>query len=70
MTFGSTSYVIGPVADIPGLIPHEVGRAESPFHDAFKTLPIGGAVGVHVKITAGTVQPFFIVRRQLARQRR
>ena len=70
VAFRPAPNIIGPVAYIPGLIPHQAGRAKAPFHDAFEALPINGAVAVHIEIPAGAFQPFFIVRRQLARQRR
>ena len=70
VTFRSASDVIRPIANIPGLVPHEAGRTNAFLHDAFEALPIGGAVGVKVEISAGAIQPFLVIRRQLTTRRR
>ena len=70
MTLWPASDIVRPVADISGLIPHEAGRANSLLHDAFETLPISGAIGVQIEVTAGAVQPLLIVGRQLTGRRR
>ena len=70
MALGPTPDVVRPVAYVPSLVPHQAGRADPLLHDALEALPVGRAVAVHVEVATGAVQPLFILRRQLAGERR
>ena len=70
MTLWSTSDVVGPVTNVSRLVPHEAGRANAFFHDALEALPISRTIGVQIKVAPGAIQPFLVIRRQLARRRR